>query len=293
MARIQALKVVQALERIGIAVSVVEVKTLGDRLAEVPIDQIESPSPFCEDIESLLRSGDIDLAVHSFKDLAVEPSDDLIVAAVLGRDDPRECLVSHSGSLQSLSTGAVIGTSSRRRTLQLLSIRPDLTTRPMRGAVDDRIQQVQSGAFDGAVLAVAGIQRLAMMDSVAEVFPIETFMPSPAQAVLAIQARAGDTDLAAAIANVNHDNTRRCVEAETGLLRLMQQAPDDDGGRHLQEGEISALATTHGEAIELRARWTSSQGTVTRDVLATGIDAAECTNSAWTELKQSAIGSSS
>ena len=149
---------------------------------------------FTSRVDDALRAGEIDIAVHSLKDLPTEQDPALCLAAVPVRGDPRECLVTRSGGLDALPRGAVIGTSSSRREAQLRALRPDLMFRPIRGNVDTRVGKVRDQAlYDATVLAAAGIRRLGLEKSVGEWFSLRKLLPAPGQAALAVQCRSDDT----------------------------------------------------------------------------------------------------
>ncbi len=208
------------LRRLGVRTDIVVLTASGDRDLSRPIPDLPSAAPFSDDIERALLEGRIDAAVHCLKDLPLQPTPGLSLAAVLKRGDPREALVSRDGRrLNELPVGAAVGTSSPRRAAQLRALRPDLVPRPIRGPVEDRVRQVRTGHFDAAVLAVAGLQRLGLTAEIAEVFDIRRLMPAPAQAALVIQVRADDRCTAAAIRPLDHAPTRLAVTAELEFQR--------------------------------------------------------------------------
>ena len=165
LARWQANHVVRLLEQAQSEICC-EIKTLiteGDRKPQVPLSEMAGRGVFTSRIEDALRAGEIDLAVHSLKDLPTEPDPALCLGAVPARGDPRECLVTRSGGLDALPRGAVIGTSSSRREAQLRALRPGLVFRPIRGNVDTRVGKVlEMKLYDATVLAAAGIRRLGL-----------------------------------------------------------------------------------------------------------------------------------
>ena len=252
----------ERLRRGHFEVRLVEITTSGDRDLGRSIDDLPSESPFTDDIEAALRAGWIDLAVHSLKDMPLYEQVDLVTGAVLDRADPRESLVSRDGrTLAELPAGATVGTSGLRRRAQILRLRPDLRPVPIRGTVEDRVRQVREGRFDAAVLAVAGLVRLGLQDAVAEIFPIETFVPAPGQGALAVQARAGDERALRAAAALDDRQVRRATTAERWLELSFEPS---------KEVSLAAHATTARDEIALFARLVSKDGRQANDVWVRG-----------------------
>ena len=157
----QARRVAALLAGLGVECDIVQIETRGDDTLDRPLPEIGGDGVFTERIEGALRSSEIDIAVHSLKDLPVEDQGELCVGAVLGREEVREVLVSREGrKLAELPRGAVLGSSSTRRQAQVLSLRPDLLIRPIRGNVETRIRKVESGEYEATLLAGAGVIRL-------------------------------------------------------------------------------------------------------------------------------------
>lgn len=164
----------------------------GDTMLDVPAPRLAADA-FTDSIERALLSGEIDAAVHSYKDLPADRTAGLVIAAVPLRADPREALVcANPLKLRELPTGAVVGTSSERRAAAVLSLRPDLHVRPIRGAVDARVAMVLAGEYDAALLALAGLQRLNLLDHVTEIFDLAAMPPAAGQGALAVQCRSDD-----------------------------------------------------------------------------------------------------
>ena len=207
----------------------VQVRTLGDRITDVPLPRIGDRGLFTRELEEGLRRGTIDFAVHSLKDLPTEQPDGLTLAAVLAREDPREVLVSRERRrLADLPPGARLGTSSLRRRAQVLALRPDLVIADIRGNVPTRIEKVRRGEYDATLLAMAGLHRLDLMDAVAEVFPEEAMLPAPGQGALAVQVRAGDARLQRIVAAIDDAGARFATAAERRVLSALEggcQAP--------------------------------------------------------------------
>jgi hydroxymethylbilane synthase len=205
---------------------------------------------FTSRLELALRSGQVEGAVHSAKDLPTELGPDLVLAGFLPRADPRDALVSAPpGLLSDLAPGARVGTSSPRRSAQLLALRPDVRCEPIRGNVDTRIRKVRQGEFDACVVAMAGLIRLGRADEGVALDPRRECTPAPAQGAIALQARIGSrfADLAAA---VDDPSTRDCVEAERRVLTEM------GGGCQLPLGTLAeALDEERGR---LTVAWSSA-----------------------------------
>lgn len=197
-------------------------KTLGDRRPELNLLTNQGKGIFCGEIEAALLNQEIDLAVHSVKDLPGDLPPGLILAAFLKREDPREVLVSREGlQLMELPEGAVIGTSSIRRLLQIKAKRPDLIFEPIRGNVETRIRKVLDGQYDATVLALAGIRRLGLEDRITEFFAISEMIPAPGQGCIGVEIRADDHELFQYLQTVNHPATASEILAERAFLREM------------------------------------------------------------------------
>jgi hydroxymethylbilane synthase len=200
------------------------VSTAGDRTQESgrPLPEIGGKGLFTAELERALREGEIDVAVHSLKDLPTEDAEGVVVGAVTRRDDVRDCLVAREGgSLADLAKGAVVGTSSLRRAAQLRALRPDVEVRSIRGNVDTRIRKVVDGEFDAALLAAAGVRRLGLEHEVTEWLSPETMLPAPGQGALAIQCRADDPPLRALLATLDDSAARAETTAERAFLRVL------------------------------------------------------------------------
>ena len=196
-------------------------KTEGDR-SNAPLSEIGGAGVFTKAIEDALLAGTVDIAVHSLKDLPPELAPGLAIAAVPERGDVRDALVTRDGvSLDALPAGARIGTGSGRRAVQLRAMRPDLQTAEIRGNVDTRIRKVQSGEYDGAVLAMAGLERLGLTEHIAQIFEAEQMTPAVGQAWLAVEVREDDREAIALVRTIEHWQTRAAVEAERGYLRRL------------------------------------------------------------------------
>jgi hydroxymethylbilane synthase len=219
LARVQTREAEQVLAAAGAQTETVVCRTLGDQQAEVPLDAIAGPGVFARAIEEALIDEDIDVAVHSAKDLGIDPLEGTALVAYLPRGDVRDALVSNNGSaLAMLPQGARIGTSSRRRAAQIRALRPDFETANIRGNIDTRIEKVQRGNYDATLLAVAGLARLGRLDVVADYLAIDQMLPAPAQGAIVLQARCGDDETVALLRSLNHRQTAVAVRAERAVL---------------------------------------------------------------------------
>jgi hydroxymethylbilane synthase len=186
------------------------------------LPEIGGKGLFTAELESGLRGGELDLAVHSLKDLPTEDADGVVVRAICLREDVRDCLVAHEGlRLEELPGGAVVGTSSLRRTAQLLALRPDLDVRSIRGNVDTRIRKVHDGEYDAVVLAAAGVARLGLEAAVTEWLALDSMLPAPGQGALAVQCRAGDERLLELLAAIDDPAARATTTAERAFLNAL------------------------------------------------------------------------
>jgi len=197
------------------------IATAGDRTqaSGEPLPEIGGKGLFTAELERALAEGDIDLAVHSLKDLPTEDAPGVVIGAVCAREDVRDCVVSRDRRpLDELPEGAVVGTSSLRRVAQVRRRRPGLEVRSIRGNVDTRIRKVHDGEFDAVILAAAGVRRLGLDDEVAEWLPVGTMLPAPGQGALAIQCRAADPVLVL-LAAIDDPAARATTTAERVFLR--------------------------------------------------------------------------
>jgi hydroxymethylbilane synthase len=207
----------------GLAVELVTIATAGDRDQATPLAAGERPGWFTTAIQEALQRGEVDIAVHSLKDLPTRRPQGLVIAAVPLREDPRDALVSRTGApLRSLPPGAVVGTGSPRREAQLRELRPDLDIRPIRGNVETRIRKVREGEYDAAVVALAGLRRLGLEAEAAEIFGFEELLPAPGQGALAVECRAGDARARGLLARIDDPAVRLAVTAERSFLAAIE-----------------------------------------------------------------------
>jgi hydroxymethylbilane synthase len=221
LARLQTGLVSKALARLDPTIEFrsIEITTEGDRDLRTPLPEIGGKGVFTQELEQALHDGTIDLAVHSLKDVPVEPSFGLTLAAVGMREDPREVWISAKGwTLATLPAGAKVGTCSTRRAAQLLVHRPDLQLASLRGNVDTRVAKAQTGEFDAIVIAAAGVHRLGLSSAITEYIPLEIMLPAPGQGALAVQCRADDAAVLELLRGLDERNVRAATDAERGFL---------------------------------------------------------------------------
>lgn len=221
LARWQTTRVIQLLQAAhpDLECSEYVITTTGDRVLDRPLPEIGGKGLFTSELEDAMLSGKVDAAVHSLKDLPVENTPGIVVAAIPERGSAYDVLVAAKGkTLSSLSEGARVGTCSHRRTAQLLARRPDLTILPLRGNVDSRVRKVLEGEYDAIVLAKAGLTRLGLEAYISEVFPLEIMLPAPGQGALAVQCRAEDTETLELLAAIHDPLTAAAVDAERAFL---------------------------------------------------------------------------
>ena len=211
----QARWVESRLSEHGIACRVEIIRTTGDKITDVPLAKVGVKGLFTKEIEEALLSGQIDLAVHSLKDLPTELPPGLEIAAIPEREDARDAMV--GARLADLRAGVRVGTSSLRRSAQLHRVRPDLVIESVRGNVDTRLRKLDEGQFDAIVMAAAGLKRLGWEDRIAEILSPEIMCPAPGQGALAIETRNGS----AACAMLEHAPTRAAVNAERAVLACL------------------------------------------------------------------------
>lgn len=243
--------------------------TTGDAVRDIPLSQMQQRGVFTTELEQALRSGEIDMAVHSLKDLPTEDAEGLMVGAVPVRADVRDVLVSRKGeTLVTLPAGARVGTSSLRRTAQLRARRSDLEVRSIRGNVDTRISKVMDGAYDAAVLAAAGLMRIGLDTAISEWFAHDVMLPAPGQAALAVQCRADDAETRALLAAINDAEAEAATLAERAFLHAL------GGGCSIP---VAAYATVLPDrrTLHLAGAVLSVDGRQRVDVAGKGTDASE------------------
>ncbi len=223
MAMAQSLQVSRAItEQTGREVELVGIAAHGD-VSQAQLTQIGGTGVFVSALRASLLIGEVDLAVHSLKDLPTAPADGIALAAVPIRDDPRDALIGVGGAkLADLRRGARIGTGSPRRAAQLLMLRPDTRPVPLRGNAGTRLAKVESGELDAVVLGYAGLTRIGRLDAVSQVFEPDEMVPAPGQGALAVECCVGREDLLALLRCVDDPASRAATTAERSLLGALQ-----------------------------------------------------------------------
>jgi hydroxymethylbilane synthase len=195
------------------------ITTQGDKILDKPLPEIGGKGLFTQELESELLSGEVHCAVHSLKDLPVENPAGLTVGCIPVRAEVRDALISAKGyTMETLPPGSVVGTSSLRRAAQLLSARPDISTKSLRGNVDTRLRKALEEQYDAIVLAGAGLTRLGLESHVTQWLPLDVMLPAPGQGALAVQCRADDEDTHSLLSALEHASTRSAVTAERQFL---------------------------------------------------------------------------
>jgi hydroxymethylbilane synthase len=203
-------------------VTLVKIKTTGDRIQDAPLAKIGGKGLFVKEIEEALIQKSIDLAVHSIKDVPTELPAGLHLSVVTKREDPRDVFISKNGtSLKDLSQGAKIGTSSLRRQAQLLHFRSDFEMVPLRGNLDTRLKKLKAMNLDGIVLALAGVKRLGLEDRITEIIPTEISLPAIGQGALGIETRIYDKEVEERIQFLNDPASSVAISAERAFLKRL------------------------------------------------------------------------
>lgn len=256
------------------------IRTKGDMVRDIPLSQIGTTGLFVREIERAMLSGEIDLAVHSMKDVPTVRPQGLVIGAVIERVDPRDVLICKLGkSIADLPPGARLGTSSLRRRAQLLASRPDLLILDLRGNVDTRIRRSQSADYDGIILAAAGVTRLGYNGCVTEYLPADSFVPAAGQGALAVELRADDDERRQLVAALDHRETAIAVLAERAFLAKLEE--HDTGSPHKLGGcqvPIGVYGTINQGRLRLIGLVATLDGqTLIRDSLVAVLDNPERT----------------
>lgn len=239
----------------GLAVDELLLVTSGDKTQDRPLQDIGGKGLFIKELEEALLDGRAHFAVHSIKDVPAELAPGLVLACVPAREDPRDALVARGGAsvgLADLPPGARVGTSSLRRAVALLAVRPDLRVEPVRGNVDTRLRRVEEGAFDAVVLALAGLKRLGWEHRATEILSPEVSLPAIGQGALGIECRDGDEATMAVLARMRHPETSICVAAERAVMAAVE------GNCRMP---VAAYAVREGDAVHLRGLLADPDGT--------------------------------
>ncbi|MGO9015161.1 MAG: hydroxymethylbilane synthase [Dissulfurispiraceae bacterium] len=213
----------------GVQIELNKIKTTGDKILDVPLAKVGGKGLFVKEIEEALLEGRADIAVHSMKDVPTEFPPGLHLAVICEREDPRDAFISaikdgqfRVKSFNDLPRGARIGTSSLRRSSQLLNKRPDLKIEQLRGNLNTRLRKLDEGLFDAIILAVAGVKRLGWQDRITEILPPEISLPAIGQGAVGIETRIDDKVINSLISELNHSETSICVRAERSVLERLE-----------------------------------------------------------------------
>lgn len=243
-----------------LVIEIVTIVTTGDKILDVPLAKIGGKGLFTNEIERAILAGEVDMAVHSLKDLPTELPSGLIIGALSKRDEVRDALVSRSGkTLAALPSGAKIGTSSLRRRAQLLAFRPDLCISDLRGNIDTRLRKLANGDYDALILAAAGLIRLDRHSEITELLPPDIMLPAVGQGVLAVEARADDTEILHLLQGINDRTAAITAAAERAFLQRLEGGCQVPIGvfAELVAGELNVtgiIASLDGAKVIRRSR---------------------------------------
>ncbi len=226
----------------GMEVTLTKIKTIGDKILDVPLAQVGGKGLFVKEIEEAMLRDEIDIAVHSMKDVPTDFPDGLGLYCITEREDPRDAVISRNVKFSDLPQGARIGTSALRRQAQLLRVRPDLQMCIIRGNVETRIRKLDEDRLDAVILAAAGLKRLGFTEKVAEYLDVDLSIPAIGQGALGIECRLDNSEIKETIAFFNHPQTSAAVRAERALLKRCE------GGCQVP---IAAHGTVEGDQLRL------------------------------------------
>jgi len=232
-------------------IEIKSIKTSGDIFHEKKLSEIGGKNLFCKEIEESLLTKKIDIAVHSLKDMASKEIPSLNIAAYIERNDPRDVFVSFKYSNFKELKDGVMGSSSRRRDLQLRLINKDILVKNIRGNIDTRIQKLKNGLYDGIVLALAGIKTLKLEENIKHIFSAEEMLPAVGQGIIAAQCRRNDTNIIKILKRINNEETKQCALAERSLLKTLSGDCDT---------AVGGLATIQNNELILSAQLFSDNG---------------------------------
>ncbi|MFD2369905.1 hydroxymethylbilane synthase [Brevibacillus sp. GCM10020057] len=222
-----------------------EIVTKGDRILDVTLSKVGGKGLFVKEIEQSLYDKETDFAVHSLKDMPAELPEGLVIGAIPKRVDPRDVLLSKDGkTLDELPKGAIVGTSSLRRSAQLLAYRPDIQIESLRGNIDTRMRKLEEGNFDGIILAAAGLERADFQGTISQYLPVEISLPAVGQGALAIECRAEDTETLELLRQLDDQPTRLAVTAERSFLHKLQGGCQVPIGAYATIGEGNLITMT-------------------------------------------------
>ncbi len=236
-------------------IEIIKITTTGDKIQDRHLAEIGGKGLFTKELEEQLHSGEIDIAVHSMKDMPAELPEGMVIDCILEREDPREAFLSPvAATIDALPKDATIGTSSVRRQAQLLSLRPDLTIMPFRGNVLTRLRKLEEGVVDATLLAVAGLKRLDLTQRITCCVPPDTMLPAVAQGAIGVECLESNTHILRVLANIDHEPSHVCVRAERAFLTAM------GGSCTTPIGCLAELSDTG--TLSLRAMIAATDGSV-------------------------------
>ena len=248
----QAEHVQAILQARGYEVQLLGMTTQGDQILDRSLSKVGGKGLFVKELEVALAERRADIAVHSLKDVPMDMPEGFELACVMEREDPRDAWVSsHYATLMDLPKGAVVGTSSLRRTVLLRALRPDLKIEPLRGNLDTRLRKLDEGQYAGIILAAAGLKRLKMAERIRHIFETDQMLPAAGQGALGIEICTGRADLIEALGPLVHNPSWLAVAAERAVSRSM-------GGSCSMP--LAAHATLAGDVLSLRAAWGDPEG---------------------------------
>jgi len=235
-----------------IDIQIKTIKTTGDFHKDKQISDIGGKNLFCKEIEDNLVNKKIDIAVHSLKDMESEEHHDLVIGAYIKRNDPRDSIVSNKiKNLSDLSNGMIIGSSSRRRELQLKKINKDISVISIRGNIDTRIEKIEEKKLDAIILATAGVKSLNLENKIGFIFKTNEMLPAVGQGIIAVQCRKGDELILNIVEKINDEETCLCAKAERKMLQTL--------GGDCQTA-VGGLAEIHNSDLRLKAQLFSDKG---------------------------------
>ena len=238
------------------------IRTTGDKITDRPLIEAGGKGLFTKELEEALFAGDIDLAVHSMKDMPAFLPQGLTIAAILEREDPRDAFVSLKyASLSAMPEGAVLGTSSPRRQAQVLRARPDLRIVGFRGNIETRLRKLEEGIADATLLACAGLNRLGLARHITAAMGTDVLLPAVAQGAIGIEIRADDQETASLVAPLNHAPTATCIAAERAYLAQLEGSC---------RTPIAGFAELHAGMLRIRGEILTTDGNRTHTAMSAG-----------------------
>jgi hydroxymethylbilane synthase len=273
----QANTVSDLLAESGFRTEIVTIKTTGDKRTDVPLASIGGKGLFIKELEAALHCGEIDLAVHSLKDVPSFIPDEFVLAGFLERGDPRDAWIQlDRAPIEELPSGAAIGTSAPRRRAQLRALYPHLRLEEMRGNVDTRINKLRAGLYDGAILAAAGLRRLGRDSEIVSLFDVDRMTPAAGQGIVGMETLKTNQRAIEAVNSISHAPSARAALCERGVLQKF--------GQLLDCYSAVAVHATIGEVTTIRAFFGELEGEAAVRAFRTGTDDNEVVDATYDEL---------